>query len=147
MTLPQAIYENRLDQSGLVVPWDTQSIHELLCQTSPNQNLRATERALEDSGLLPATLKLEQVTDEHGEHLKRSVSKQISENAKRKRYLSLVIQIKQLSELGKNRILLFANDGRAGRKWLYLDALHGKPLNNPLNRPCLLYTSPSPRDS
>jgi sulfate adenylyltransferase subunit 2 len=39
---------------------------------------------------------------------------------KRKRWLSLILQLHESKEAG---MVLFANDGRSGRRWLYLDSL------------------------
>lgn len=119
MKLPKAIYQNRTDDQGQCLPWDTNAVHELFKQTSPNQTLRTTERALESSGLLPLTLKLSDVRDEQGRHPIEPVLESIDAEARRKRYLSLILQEHHTDEAG---MVLFANDGRLGRRWLYISS-------------------------
>ena len=124
MNLPAEIYKNRTDDSGSLIPWDTHSVHELIQKTSPGQTLRATERALESSGLLPGTLKLPDILDELGRPAKKRVVSGFDAEARRKRWLSLILQIHHSKESG---LVLFANDGRQGRRWLYLENLQEDP--------------------
>jgi len=118
MTLPTRIYKNRTNDKGTLIPWDTHSVHELIQQTSPRQTLRATERALESSGLLVNTLKLTDIRDEFDRPAKKQVVTSLEAEAKRKRWLSLILQTHQSEDAG---LVLFANDGRMGRRWMYLD--------------------------
>jgi sulfate adenylyltransferase subunit 2 len=120
VNLPEEIYKNRTDDQGELLPWDTHSVHELILQTSPDQTLRATERALEASNLLPPTLKTSDLKDEFGRAPKGLVVASLEAEAKRKRWLSLVLQLHESREAG---LMLFANDGRQGRRWLYLDSV------------------------
>ncbi len=119
MILPEEIYKNRTDHQGVVLPWDTHSVHELMLQSAPDQTLRATERALEASNLLPQTLKTSDLKDEFGRAPKGLVVASLEAEAKRKRWLSLVLQLHESKKAG---LMLFANDGRQGRRWLYLDS-------------------------
>ncbi|MBL4711938.1 MAG: sulfate adenylyltransferase subunit CysD [Gammaproteobacteria bacterium] len=100
--------------------WDTQSIHQMLVTDTPKQTLRATERALESSGLIPQCLKLEDLKDENNRTPKKLVIDSLESQAKRKRHLSLVLQVHKDKKAGW---VLFANDGRMGRRWLYLKSL------------------------
>lgn len=118
MTIPQPIYKNRAGQQGQPLYWDTKSVHEILKQGSAGQTLRTTERLLESSGLLPACLKLEEVKDETGRSPILKVVNQLDHQARQKRFLSLVIQQHRADQSGW---ILFGNDGRMGRRWLYLE--------------------------
>ena len=120
MALPDTIYKNRFDEQGKIHFWDTQSVHEALLKDNPKHTLRTTERALETSGLLPPCLKLDELKDEHGHAPKKLVVDSLSKQAKQKRQLSFVIQSHQCEKAG---LLLFANDGRLGRRWIYLQSL------------------------
>ncbi|MCH8257274.1 MAG: phosphoadenosine phosphosulfate reductase family protein, partial [Proteobacteria bacterium] len=107
-----------MDSQGTLIPWDTSSVHELIRQTSPGQTLRATERALESSGLLPHTRKLPDIRDEFDRPPKTQVVTSLDTEARRKRWLSLILQTHRSDKAG---LVLFANDARLGRRWLYLD--------------------------
>ena len=117
MTLPRTIYENRTDDQGALIPWDTQAVHEVLLAHASAQTLRTTERALEGEDFLPRSLKVSEVRDELGREPKHLVRDSLLAEAKRKRTLSLVIQLHHSEQAG---LVLFANDGRLGRRWLYL---------------------------
>lgn len=118
MTLPDSIHKNRTSEQGLALYWDTKSVHEVLKQGLAGQTLRSTERLLESSGLLPASLKLEEVSDEFGLSPIFKVVNQLDSQARHRRFLSLVIQQHHDEQCGW---VLFGNDGRMGRRWLYLD--------------------------
>ena len=118
MTLPASIYTNRTNQDGQTLYWDTKSVHEILEQSSPGQTQRTTERLLESSGLLPTCLKLEEIKDEFGHSPILKVVTQLDSEARNKRRLSLVLQLHHSDACGW---VLFANDGRMGRRWLFLD--------------------------
>ena len=119
MTLPTTLFKNRVDEKGQCLPWDTNAVHELMQQASPNQTLRSTERALESSGLLPDTLKLPDIRDEFGRAPIQQVLLRLDGEARRKRTLSLILQEQQSDAAG---LVLFGNDGRSGRRWLYMDS-------------------------
>ena len=118
MTLPDEIFSNRTDLQGQSLYWDTGAVHEVLRQDASEHTLRTTERLLESSGLLPACLKLEDIRDENGRSPISKVITQLDKQARQKRFLSLVIQQHRAEQSGW---VLFANDGRMGRRWLYLD--------------------------
>jgi len=120
MTLPLALSKNRKDENGLPLAWDTKAVHDLLNKESPGQSLRTTERTLELSALIPGVLKTEQVRDEFGAAPIATVLMNLEEQAKRKRFLSMVIQEHQSGQAGT---VLFANDGRKARHWLFVGAL------------------------
>ncbi len=118
MTLPDSILNNRTSEQGTTLFWDTKSVHEILKQNSAKQTLRSTERLLESSGLLPVGLKLEDIRDEFGRSPIFKVVNHLDSQARQKRFLSLVIQQHRSDQSGWT---LFGNDGRMGRRWLYLD--------------------------
>lgn len=120
MTLPDCIFENQLNEEGALLPWNTQAVHEELLKATPKQNQRTTERALESSGLLPTCLKLEELQDEFGRLPKMRVLHNLEAQAKQKRQVSLVLQAHKNKQVGW---VLFANDARSGRRWVYLKSL------------------------
>jgi len=117
--LPESIYRNQIDSKGVVIPWDTSAVHKYLCSDSVDHGLRTTERALEASGLIPESLRLGDIHDERGLAPTSSVMRALDRTAKRKRQLSLIVQLYHCESAGT---VLFANDLRKGRRWLYLDA-------------------------
>lgn len=115
MALPAALYRNRVDSSGKETFWDTSSVHAL--SGGDAQSLRSTERLLEKADLFPETLKLEDVRDEHGKAPTALVRHHLEGEAKRKRWHSVIVQRVDVPGHG---ILLFANDGRMARRWVWL---------------------------
>ena len=118
MTLPEILVKNGLNNQNQRQYWDTKSVHEILQKGNTAQTQRSTERLLESSGLLPACLKLDALKDELGRSPKHKVVTQLDQQARQKRFLSLVIQLHSSDQAGN---VLFANDGRSGRRWLFLD--------------------------
>ena len=118
MTLPDTLVENRKDKQKKLQFWDTKSVHEIMKQSNAAQTQRTTERLLESSGLLPPCIKLDELKDEFGRNPKHKVVDQIDQQARQKRFLSLAIQLHR-SEQGQ--YVLFANDGRSGRRWIFLN--------------------------
>ena len=109
-TLPDSVFANRTDEHGQARCWDTQSLQDVSTgQVSP----RTLERALAE--ILPTAVTLGEVTDDRGRGLNRLIRDQLDAESRKKRWPSLIIQ-QQTSTHGH---LLMANDGRAGRKWLW----------------------------
>ena len=72
---------NLNDRSGNLIPWDTIQVQKVINKTS----LRTSERLIEKSKLLPATIKLEDVIDEKNNPLKKEViSNQVLISKKRR---------------------------------------------------------------
>jgi sulfate adenylyltransferase subunit 2 len=117
--LPKAILQNRQDESGHLESWDTKLAHEALCSEGREHSLRSTERLLESSGIFPGALELEEIRDEFERAPLSQLVVHFDERARRKRQLSLILQLHET----KGGFLLFANDGRKGRKWLFLDSV------------------------
>lgn len=119
MDLPNDIFTNRQDGAGALQAWDTQAVHAAILATVPDQSLRTTERALESEGFLPAALPIEDVRDERDRAPKRVVLASLLETAKKKRHTVLVVQALSARE----GFVLMGNDGRLGRRWVFLDSL------------------------
>jgi len=119
MPLPAEVLVNRFTDNGNWLPWDTRSVHDLQCEQSRNSSLRTTERSLDASDLIPASLDPTGVTDEFGRRPRRLVLESLLEEARRKRFVTLILQ-EHVN--GQGLRVLFCNDLRGGRRWVYLDA-------------------------
>jgi sulfate adenylyltransferase subunit 2 len=117
MNFPADVLVNRTDDAGQLIPWDTASFHAALVAAGTEQALRSSERALDASGLVPAPVKLEALQDELARGPVALRVAALETAAKRKRQQSLVIQLHHSEQAG---LVLFANDGRLGRRWVYL---------------------------
>ncbi len=118
MKLPEEVYRNRLGAAGQATFWDTQSVHESIGGES--QSLRSTERMIEKAELLPGTLKVEEVRDEEGRAPVKLTREMLESEAKRKRWHVLVVQ----TTTTENGTMVFANDQRMGRRWVYVESLN-----------------------
>ncbi|MEM1413006.1 MAG: sulfate adenylyltransferase subunit CysD [Pseudomonadota bacterium] len=118
MSLPKEIYANRHGAGGELQTWDVAAVHAVVSQTQ-DQAQRSTERALDQSGLLPAIAKIDQLVDEFDRPGRVSVARSIDEQARSKRKQSLIAQLHQTPE---GQWVLFPNDARGGRRWLFLDS-------------------------
>ena len=120
MQFPLKIYENRRDTKGNLIAWDTNSVHDILLKEAGETVGRTTERALTNSSLIPSTVKLGDLRDEFARAPKEAVVFRFEAEAKRKRQLSLIVQLHHSQDAGK---VLFSNDSRMGRRWVFLDDL------------------------
>ena len=111
---------NKKNKSGKLIPWDTSLVH---LHSNSKLSLRATERTIEKSKILPAVVSLDDVKDENNYPVKSNLVKKVLEESKKKRNQILIIQIK---EVKKGLLLFFVNDLRGGRKWLWHK---GKDIN------------------
>lgn len=123
--LPTEIFTNRVDADGVLLYWDTAAVHDAVLAAGGDQALRSTERALEQATLLPEAMELDDIKDEFDRAPVTPVLTQLREDAKRKRQLSLIVQLHETAEAG---LVLFANDARGGRRWVYLDGLNTDTL-------------------
>jgi sulfate adenylyltransferase subunit 2 len=127
MELPETIFADRLDDDGQPTFWDTSAVHALLTESGAEQTQRSTERMLEKSARLPASLKLDDVRDEQARALIGPVVTSLEAEAKRKRLLGLVVQ----EQATTDGVMLYANDGRMARRWVTcrdVDSLRGESL-------------------
>ena len=105
------------DKAKNIIPWDTAQVQKFTQKTLNKATLRAAERLIEKSEILPLTIKLQDVCDEKHRQLKKEVINSQILISKKKRHS---IYILQLHEIEKNLFVLLANDGRSGRKWFWL---------------------------
>jgi sulfate adenylyltransferase subunit 2 len=103
-------------KDGKLNIWDTASIAKALSLGDNEAGHKAAERAITTSGFFPKSMYTADVTDEHERPAKKLVLSQITSNAKRKRQLILVLQYHRIDE---STWLLFFNDGRMGRRWIF----------------------------
>jgi sulfate adenylyltransferase subunit 2 len=108
---------NLNDRSGNIIPWDTTQVQKITQKKINKASLRAAERLIEKSKLLPSTLKLVEVVDEKNNPLKQEViSDQVLISKKRRDSIYII----QLHKVQKDLYTIMVNDGRSGRKWLWL---------------------------
>jgi sulfate adenylyltransferase subunit 2 len=128
MEIPLLLLEN--PASGEF--WDTQGVHEALVQAGEEQTLRSTERLLEKADWLPQALKLGDLRDELDRPLIGLVADSLDSQSKRRRIHSLYIQVRRTGQ----STLIMANDGRGGRRWLFVDELTTGTLRSTLDLLC-----------
>ena len=130
MPLPSSLFKNRLDDQERATFWDTQSVHDEIGDGT-TQSVRSTERLLEKAELLPPTLKIDEVTDEFARPPIKLVRDHLEAEAKRKRWHSFVVQVRHHPDFGH---MLFANDGRMARRWIYLENMDLPSLREATDR-------------
>ena len=118
LTLPNSLYLSPVDKTGERPLWDSHLVLQQLQTQQPNISLRTAERAIIEAKLVPTSLKLVEIRDEHGEQLNHLVRDNLESQAKQQRQPSLVIQ----QFKNERSHLLMANDGRLGRKWMFTDS-------------------------
>lgn len=119
MALPSELLANFLDPRGAVQQWTAKLAHQCLNESNnKNQSIRTSERILKSEGLLPNTLTINEIEDEYGLPLNRVVANSIDQQARESRLRSLILQLHPHPVGGH---VLFANDARSGRQWVYLE--------------------------
>lgn len=116
--LPDELLLNRAGPQGQPRPWTTEALFEALQLHGQVNTKRTAERLLQSSGLLPEPLDLAELRDERDRPVKLLPAAELIDAARRRRQLSLFVQ---LVELPAGRFLLAANDARGARSWLFLD--------------------------
>lgn len=114
MDLPKHLLENPSDDGF----WDTGRFHEAWEAADRSASLRTTERWLKDSGLLPTPIALEDLKDPVERPIRRLVANQFDASLRKKKYLSLTLQLFD-SPLGPK--VLFASDAKGSRRWRYVE--------------------------
>ncbi len=114
MKFPDKVMQNIVAGDGSIEAWD---INVLLQHLDSDQSKRTVERALKTSGLLPEPLTLEELSDDSGLAPRNLVVQAFDEEARRKRWQSLALQEHRTPE---GKLVLFANDARSGRRWVFL---------------------------
>ncbi|MGV0033886.1 MAG: sulfate adenylyltransferase subunit CysD [Candidatus Azotimanducaceae bacterium WSBS_2022_MAG_OTU7] len=117
LTLPDSIYLDPAKKSGERPLWDSHLVRQHLQAQQPRVSIRTAERAITEAKLVPTSLKLEEVRDEHGQALNHLVRDNLQAQAKQQRQPLLVIQ----QFKNERSYMLMANDGRLGRKWMFID--------------------------
>jgi len=114
MSLPAELLENPPEGAF----WDTQRVHALLSDAAVSNNLRQTERLLARAEWLPPLLKRADLHDEAQRPLVKLVADAIEVQSKKKRVHSLFVQLRQQPH---GATLVMANDGRGGRRWIFVE--------------------------
>jgi sulfate adenylyltransferase subunit 2 len=112
MDIPDQLLQNPADFGY----WDTQSFHKNWPDKA-DSDVRSVERWLKTSGLLPAPLAITELQDPLGRPIRQLVATRLAEAYRKKKYLSLALQLTR-SPLGPN--VLLATDAKGGRRWRYL---------------------------
>lgn len=110
-----------INKAGVGLVNNSASFAEVL-QAHCKVSQRTAERALQDSGLLPEPVMVEQTTDEKGLPVKRIVLNAYLAEAKRKRYAVLNVQLHVFNK----QTLLVANNQKGLRYWVALKASKGQ---------------------
>ena len=113
MVIPDSLLKPR--QTG--EPWDVSAVHTVLGEQGNDASQRTTERFLEHSGLVPAAMRPVDARDEHDQLTTQLVTKALEADARQRREPVLVMQFYRPKA---DHLMLFANDGRMGRSWLFL---------------------------
>ena len=99
--------------------WTTRAIALELYGSDTPANMKKTERWLGEQGLNFPLLNEITLLDEHLRGAKVKVTKHIINTARRKRHSVLFVA---MHTLASGTRVLFANDGRKGRRWIFLTA-------------------------
>ena len=98
--------------------WTSHALSEALWQADDAAALKKTERWVKDEGLDFDNLTEDNLVDEHDRPVKKLVLDAVVQAGRKKRKSVLMAA---LHRFGKGSVL-FANDGRAGRRWVFIDA-------------------------
>ena len=98
--------------------WTTRSISIELFHSEEPAEIKKTERWINNNGLNFNTLDKNNLSDEYDRPAKKIVIDTIIENSRKKRKLVLYTA---LYPIKGNLYVLFANDGRNKRKWVFID--------------------------
>jgi sulfate adenylyltransferase subunit 2 len=115
--------------------WNSRSIAVALFGNDTSADIKKTERWLVERELNFPILDEANIADEHGRNAKMLVTKQIIKNARKQR--KTVLFLTSYSD-GSESTILFANDGRKGRRWVFFDAVtfNERDLENALTLIC-----------
>ena len=91
---PEDLIERMKNLGGL---WNTNRVHDLLCDSSPGQSLRSSERLLESLTEIPQAIGLADLCDEDQRPLRTLVVESLQTEAKKKRHHSWVLQTSSLA--------------------------------------------------
>lgn len=111
--------------------WTTRAIARELYGSDTPANIKKTERWLTEQGLSFPLLDETTLFDEHQRGAKVKVTEHIIKTARRKRHSVLFVA---MHTLASGTTVLFANDGRNGRRWIFLE---GSDLTHETLEPAL----------
>ncbi|MDC0336688.1 sulfate adenylyltransferase subunit CysD [Alphaproteobacteria bacterium] len=100
--------------------WNSRSIAVALFGTDVSANIKRTERWLFEKELNFPILTETNIVDEYGRDVKTLVTEQIIKNGRKQRKTILFLA---LYSDGSGSTILFANDGRKGRRWIFFDTV------------------------
>ena len=106
-------YTSHQGQNRLV--WDTLSLSSLLETQGTTNNRKGTDRWLEQMGMLPLPIDIENLHDEASRALKRQVVEHLINTAKKHRHNILCLQTFTF----EGHVGLYANDAKGSRRWLW----------------------------
>ena len=106
-------YTSHQEQGRLV--WDTLSLSSLLETQGTTNNRKGTDRWLEQMGMVPLSIDIENLHDEASQGLKPQVVEHLINTAKKHRHNILCVQA--FSHAG--HVGLYANDAKGSRRWLW----------------------------
>ena len=108
-------YTSHQGQARLI--WDTPSLSSLLEAQGTTNNRKGTDRWLEQNGILPTPVDVDNLYDEASRPLKPQVAEHLISLAKKHRHNILCVQA--FSHEG--HMGLYANDAKGSRRWLWND--------------------------
>ena len=100
--------------------WNSRSIAVALFGTDVSANIKRTERWLFEKELNFPILTETNIVDEYGRDVKTLVTEQIIKNGRKQRKTILFLA---LYSDASGSTILFANDGRKGRRWIFFDTV------------------------
>ena len=109
------------------IVWTTHTFAQRLWQKDDAAALKKTERWLSDQRLDFPILSEDNLVDEHDRPVKKLVLNFVLDTGRRKRHSVLMATLHTI----ENYTVLFANDGRSGRRWLFIDNV--SPTNKDLS--------------
>ena len=110
--------KNIKDKDNNILPWDTFAVQKATQNKIDKSSLRAAERLIEKENILPNPVAYDRVFDEKNNLIKLNILQTLVTNAKKKRNLIYIVQLKKIN---KELFVLFLNDGRLGRKWFWIE--------------------------
>ena len=103
--------------------WNSHTLSQALWQADDAASIKKTERWVKDEGLDFEILTEDNLIDEHDRPVKKLVLNTVVETGRKKRKSVLMASFQPFDDYA----LLFANDGRAGRRWVYLASSEPTP--------------------
>ena len=106
-------YTTHQEQHRLI--WDSNNLSSLLEAQGITNNRKGTDRWLEQKGILPAPVDIENLYDETSRRLKPQVVEHLINASKKHRHNILCVQ----AFTHEGNIGLYANDAKGSRRWLW----------------------------